>query len=76
MPVAIAGLTLLLFPFAAMFLTGDLSRYLPRSMFADKDQLALASASASVCVAAIRVRCIWGAAAAVFQRSRIGGRQR
>ena len=70
----ILGLTLLILPVLATNLTGDMSRYLPRAMFADdaagKDQVVLASAAASICVAAVLAAGLWALALMVFHRCR------
>ena len=72
--LAIAGLTLLILPATASYLTGDVSRFLPRAMFADgaagKDQVVIASAAASLCVAAILAAGLWAFALTAFYRFR------
>ena len=70
----IFGLALLVLPAMVIYLTGDVSRYLPRAMFAEgaagKDQVAVLSAVASICVAAILAAGLWALAQLVFQRVR------
>ena len=67
----ILGLAIALFPLVARWLTGDLSRYLPGGIFfggADgKDQIALASAVATILVAIMLAAGIWSAATAIWR---------
>jgi hypothetical protein len=77
--IPIVALALVFLPVTATFLTGDVSRYLPRAMFSDgaagKDQVVLASVAASILVASILAACAWAAAAALWRRSRVGWRK-
>ncbi|HVO92067.1 MAG TPA: hypothetical protein VMT22_04470 [Terriglobales bacterium] len=68
---AIGALSLLLFPLVAIRLTGDLSRYFPAGTFSDgaagKDEVVLASATATILIAIILAACIWGAASQLWR---------
>ncbi|HXX07398.1 MAG TPA: hypothetical protein VEJ43_04915 [Pseudolabrys sp.] len=65
-------LGLILFPVVASWLTGDVSRYFPAGSFPEgadgKDQIVLASATATIFVAFMLAACIWAAAAAIWRR--------
>ena len=77
--IPIVALALVFLPITATFLTGDVSRYLPRAMFSDgaagKDQVVLAGVAASILVASNLAACASAAAAALWQRSRVGWRK-
>ncbi|MGA2567600.1 MAG: hypothetical protein ABSF41_12325 [Pseudolabrys sp.] len=72
--IPIVALALVFLPVTATFLTGEVSRYLPRAMFSDgavgTDQVVLASVAASILVASILAACAWSAA--LWRRIRVG----
>jgi hypothetical protein len=72
--LAIAALAVALFPLVAGTPAGDVSRVLPAGTFADgmegKDQIAMASAAATILVAFVLAACTFGAVKAAWRRLR------
>ena len=72
--LAVAVLTVLLFPLTATYLTGDVSRYLPQGTFAQgadgKDQIIMVSAVATLLVAIILAASVLAATIAIWRRLR------
>jgi hypothetical protein len=72
--LVIVALAIGLFPLVASWLAGDVSLFLPTWMFSQgadsKDQIVLASGTATVFVSLILAACIWKAALMGWRRFR------
>jgi hypothetical protein len=72
--LVIAAVAVLLLPPVAIWLTGDVSRYLPAETFAGgaegKDHVPVVSMAATILVAVMLASCTFGAAKAAWWRQR------